>query len=89
MEQNKLSFESENLGVDYISFNLKSFMDPEIIAHRLSKHFTPHVLINDEPKIGFHGLKKNIRFLSFTIRDLKAIGLELRLFYLEKCGLFL
>ena len=41
-------------------------MDPEIIAHPfpLSKHFTPHVLINDEPKIEFHGLKKNIRFLS-------------------------
>ncbi len=34
-------------------------MDPRIIAGRLSKHFTPHVLIDDEPKIGFHGLKKN------------------------------
>jgi hypothetical protein len=61
MKQNKLSFESENLGVDYISFNLEGFMDPEIIAHRLSKHFTPHVLINDEPKIGFDGLKKKYK----------------------------
>ena len=61
MVQNKLSFQSENLGVDSISFNLESFINPEIIAHRLSKHFPPHVLINDEPKIGFHGLKKKYK----------------------------
>lgn len=36
-------------------------MDPGIIAHRLSKHFTPHVLIDDVPTIGFHGLKKKYK----------------------------
>ena len=59
-------------------------MDPEIVDHRLLKYFTPHVLIDDVPSISFHGLKKNLRFLSVSIRDLKAIGLELRLFSLEK-----
>ena len=58
MKQNKLTFESENLVVDYISFNLEGFMDPEIVAHRLLKYFTPHVLIDDVPSISFHGLKK-------------------------------
>jgi hypothetical protein len=84
MKQNKLTFESENLVVDYISFNLEGLMYPGIVAHRLLKYFTPHVLIDDVPCIRFHGLKKNIRFLSVNIRDLKVTGLELRLFSLEK-----
>ena len=58
MKQNKLTFESENLVVDYISFNLEGLMDPEIVAHRLLKYFTPHVLIDDVPSISFHGSKK-------------------------------
>jgi hypothetical protein len=60
MKQNKLTFESENLVVDYISFNLEGLMDPEIVAHRLLKYFTPHVLIDDVPSISFHGSKKKI-----------------------------
>ena len=36
-------------------------MDPKIIARRLSKHFTPHVLMDDVPSIGFHGLKKKYK----------------------------
>jgi len=55
MIKNKLSFESENLVVDYISFNLEG------VAHRLLKYFTPHVLIDDVPSISFHGLKKNYK----------------------------
>jgi len=58
MNRNKLSFESENLVADYISFNLECLIDPEIITHSLSKHFTPHVTIDDVPKIAYHGLKK-------------------------------
>ena len=38
------NFDSKNLKVDWISFNLEGFMDPRIIAGRLSKYFTPHVL---------------------------------------------
>ena len=61
MNQNKLSFESESLLVDWISLNLEGFMDPGMLARRLSKHFTPHVLIDDVPSIGFHGLKKKYK----------------------------
>ena len=78
------NFDSENLKVDWLSFNLEGLVDPGIIANRLSKHFIPHVLIDNVPSISFHGLKKNIRFLSVNIRDLKVTGLELRLFSLEK-----
>jgi hypothetical protein len=42
-----LNFDSENLALDWISFNLEGLIDPKIIAYRLSKYFTPHVLIDD------------------------------------------
>ena len=58
MNQNKLSFESENLVVDWISFNIEGLMDPRIIGDNLSKYFTPQVLIDDIPTIAYHGLKK-------------------------------
>lgn len=47
----KISFESEYLIVDWVSFNLEGLVDPRIIAGRLSKYFTPHVLIDGVPKI--------------------------------------
>jgi hypothetical protein len=56
-----INFDSENLKVDWISFNLEGLMDPGIIAHRLLKYFTPHVLIDDVPSIGFHGFKKKYK----------------------------
>ena len=82
-----INFKSENLLVDWISFNIQGLMDPRIIARRLLKYFTPHVLIDNVPSIGFRGLKKSIRFLSVNIRDLKVTGLVLRLFSLEKMRL--
>ena len=36
-------------------------MDPRIIASRLLKYFTPHILIDDVPSIGFHGLRKKYK----------------------------
>ena len=36
MKENKLSFASENLVVDYISFNISGCRDPEPIANYLS-----------------------------------------------------
>lgn len=56
-----LNFDSENLALDWISFNLEGWMDPRIIADRLSKHFTPRVLVDDEPKIGYHGRNKKYK----------------------------
>ena len=58
---NVINLNSENLVVDWLSFNLEGLIDPGIIGHRLSKHFTPHVLIDDVPTIGFHGLKKKYK----------------------------
>lgn len=58
---NVTNFDSENLKVDWISFNLKGLVDPRIIAGRLLKYFTPHVLIDDVPSIGFHGFRKRYK----------------------------
>jgi hypothetical protein len=35
--------------------------DPGTIASGLSKHFTPHILIDYELEIGFHGFKKKYK----------------------------
>ena len=56
-----IDFDSENLAVDWISLNIKGLMDPRIIAGHLLKYFTPHILINDVPSIGFHGFKKKYK----------------------------
>ena len=58
---NIINLNSENLKVDWLSFNLEGLMDSIIIANRLSKHFTPHVLIDNVPTIGFHNLKKKYK----------------------------
>ena len=86
---NNISFDSKKLVVDWISFNIQKLLDldPGTIADRFSRCFTSHVLIDEVPMIGFHGLKKNIKFLSVTIRDPKVTGLEVRLFSLEKMRL--
>jgi hypothetical protein len=79
-----INLDSENLQLDWISFNLEGLIDPKIIAGRLLKYFTPHVLMDDLPSIGYHGFKKSIRFLSINTQDQKVTGLELELFSLVK-----
>ena len=54
----QLSFKNQGLTVDWISFNIQGIVDPKAIADGLTKYFTPHVLIDDVPTIGFHGFKK-------------------------------
>jgi hypothetical protein len=61
MTQNKSSFKSENLVVDWISFNIQGLTDSQTIAAGLSKHFTPHVIIDGESNISYHGLKKKYK----------------------------
>lgn len=46
---NVINFDSENLEIDWISFNIEGFTDYKIIADRLSKHFTPYFFIDDKP----------------------------------------
>ena len=55
------NFDSENLALDWISFNLEGLINPRVIADRFSKHFTPHVLIDDVPCIRYHGLNKKYK----------------------------
>ena len=50
-----LTFDSQHLDVDWVSFNLQGLTDPKTIASNLSKYFTPHILVDDVPIIGFHG----------------------------------
>jgi hypothetical protein len=72
-----ISFDSENLVVDWVSFNLEveGLEDPKIIAGHLSKYFTPHVLIDGDgvPEIAFCGvvlilvdLKRAAESISYT-----------------------
>ena len=58
---NVINLDSENLQLDWVSFNLEGLVDPKIIAGRLLKYFTPHVLIDGVPIIGYHGLKKKYK----------------------------
>jgi hypothetical protein len=53
-----LNFESQNLVVDWISFTIQGLPDPGTIASGLSKHFSPHVLIDGEPNMSYHGFEK-------------------------------
>ena len=53
-----LTFDSQHLDVDWISFNIHGLTDPKIIASNLSKYFTSHILTDDIPSIGFHDKKK-------------------------------
>jgi hypothetical protein len=43
MQENKLSFESENLVVDWISFNIQGLPDGHKLALGLTKYFNPRV----------------------------------------------
>jgi len=56
-----ITLDSGNLQLDWISFNLEGLIDPKIIAGRLLKYFTLHVLIDDVPSIGYHGFKKKYK----------------------------
>lgn len=58
---NKLSFESENLQVDWISFNIQGLPDVHKLALGLTQYFTPRVFIDDVPTIGFSGYKKKYK----------------------------
>lgn len=56
-----LTFDFQHLDVDWISFNIQGLTDPKRIASNLSKYFTPHILMDDVPSIGFHDLKKKYK----------------------------
>lgn len=67
-----ITLDSENLQLDWISFNLEGLIDPKIIASRLLKYFTPHILIDDVPSIGYHGFKKKYKVSINRFKILKG-----------------
>lgn len=52
-----LNFQSQNVIVDWISFNIDGLHDIRVIAEGLSTYFTPHVVVDDKPDTGFHNFK--------------------------------
>ena len=59
-----LNFDDENLGVDWLSFNIKGLTceaDIKRIAGRLSSHFTPSIVMGDDSRIAYSGFKNNYR----------------------------
>lgn len=52
-----LSFDYENLFMDYISLNLDSFLNSHIIAYCLFKYFNIHVIVTNRLTINFHASK--------------------------------
>ena len=56
-----LTFDSQHLDVDWISFNIQGLTDFRTIASNLSKYFTPHILMDNVLSISFHGFKKKYK----------------------------
>ena len=52
-----LNFQSQNVIVDWISFNIDGLPNVRLIAEGLFTYFTPHVVIDGTPDTGFHNFK--------------------------------
>jgi hypothetical protein len=52
-----MNFDSENLVVDWISFNLEGLTDPETIARRLFSRFNISITMDDQSKVRFSDLR--------------------------------
>lgn len=52
-----LNFQSQNVIVDWISFNIDGLPNVRVIAEGLSTYFNPHVAIDGKPDTGFHNFK--------------------------------
>ena len=90
MKQNKLTFESENLVVDYISFNIPGSDNTESIAKYLFEKFNFNSTFakgqNGTPTIGFILPETNIKFLLDSwnmIHHPKVSGKEPQFIFLE------
>ncbi len=96
MNQNKLTFQSEGLTVDYISFNITGFMDPASM-NKLASYFSELFGFNStfgkgnvaksKEEIIFYDAKTHIKFVSSswnTIHLRKVFGKGQKLTSLEK-----
>ena len=73
------NFQSENLVVDWISFNIQGLPDPRRIANGLSKHFTPHVL-----SIGYYGLNKKYKVSIRQYTESKGYWVGTKIIFSDK-----
>jgi hypothetical protein len=53
------NFDSENLVVDWISFNIQGLTDPQIIARRLFSRFNSFITVDDQHRIRFSDPRNN------------------------------
>lgn len=84
-----LNFDSENLALDWIyqTFNFESLINPRIIADRFSKYFSPYVLIDDVPCIGYHGLNKKYKVFIRQYRGSKGYWIGTKVIFSGKMRL--
>lgn len=85
-----INFQSQNLVVAWVTFNIQGLTDLRTITFSLSKHFIPHVLIDDKPCISYHGFKKKykVSIRQYTRSKGYWVGTQI-IFSEKKRGLFL
>ena len=66
---NVVNFNSENLKVDWISFNLEGFKD----VHRLSKYFNACIQIDGKPKMSLHSFRQEYKVSIYQDTGLNCI----------------
>ena len=72
-----INFESENLVVDWISFNIEGLTDPKIIASRLFSHFNASITIDGQFKMRFSDRRNRYNVLIRQYRKSHWIGTQI------------
>ena len=54
-----IHFDSENLVVNWISFNIRGLIDPRMIARSLLYHFSSLITMDDQDSIQFYNPRNN------------------------------
>ena len=72
-----INFDSENLVVDWISFNLEGLTDPKRIADRLFSRFNVFITMDDQSKIGFSDHRNRYDVLIRQYRKSHWIGTQI------------
>ena len=72
-----LNFDSENLVVDWISFNLEGLTDPKRIACRLFSRFNASITMYDQSNIRFSDRRNRYDVLICQYRKSHWIGTQI------------
>ena len=60
-----INFDSKNLKVDWIFFNLEGLIGLKIIASRLLNYLSLHILIDEKPGIKFCSFSKKYKISNY------------------------